>query len=69
MIVALVVVLILIVLLCMNMKGGKCGLSENFSSGGFSTITGLSNNNRASYSLPASGGFSGGTFTVGPVLF
>jgi hypothetical protein len=68
-------VLAFIFLVCAMSKGGLCGkkgdTSERFSSGGFGTITGLAYNNTARYYIPpsADGAFSGGEFSVGPVLF
>jgi hypothetical protein len=64
-------ILAFIFLVCAMKKGGLCRGSEGFSSGGFGTITGLAYNNTARYSIPpsADGAFSGGEFSVGPVLF
>lgn len=64
-------VLAFIFLVCMMKKGGLCSANEQFSSGGFGTITGLAYNNTARYYVPpsADGAFSGGEFSVGPVLF
>lgn len=70
----IVAVLAFIFLVCAMTKGGLCSKkadAERFSSGGFGTITGLAYNNTARYYVPpsADGAFSGGEFSVGPVLF
>lgn len=75
----IVAVVAFIFLVCAMTKGGLCKSSassgssapERFSSGGFGTITGLAYNNTARYYIPpsADGAFSGGEFSVGPVLF